>query len=164
MFVVVLPASFVFWAFFWHTNQIPSSQFPFANKMWPIAATFEAMFDRINSKGGGMQWVHQSINYSRIGWGIFSGLGLYGLFSLVRIPVLFFYGFVGGIGANPPDVITTFIGAYLSKTYFEKRFGLENWRKYTPVLLAGFSCGTGLIAMASIALALIAKSVNYLPF
>ena len=35
---------------------------------------------------------------------------------------------------------------------------------YTPVLLAGFACGTGLIAMASIALALIAKSVNYLPF
>ena len=34
----------------------------------------------------------------------------------------------------------------------------------TPVLLAGFSCGTGLIAMCSIALALIAKSVNYLPF
>ncbi len=164
MFFVVLPASFIFWAFFWHTNQIPSSQFPFANKMWPIAATFEAMFDRINSKGGGMQWVHQSINYSRIGWGIFSGLGLYGLFSLFRIPVLFFYGFIGGIGANPPDVITTFVGAYLSKTYFERRFGLENWRKYTPVLLAGFSCGTGLIAMASIALALIAKSVNYLPF
>ena len=164
MFVIVLPASFVFWAFFWHTNQIPSSQFPFANKMWPIAATFEAMFDKINAKSGGMQWVHLAINFPRIGLGIASGLLTYGLFSLLRIPVLFYYGFVGGVGANPPDVLMTFLGAWLSKHYFEKRFGIDNWRKYTPVLLAGFSCGTGLIAMASIALALIAKSVNYLPF
>ena len=62
------------------------------------------------------------------------------------------------------DTIPTFIGAWLGKRYFSKRFGMDNWHMYTPVLLAGFACGTGLIAMASIALALIAKSVNYLPF
>ncbi|HEV2473741.1 MAG TPA: hypothetical protein VGS41_13785, partial [Chthonomonadales bacterium] len=76
----------------------------------------------------------------------------------------FFYGFVGGVGAFPHDAIATFFGAWLGKRFFEKRFGIANWRMYTPVLLAGFSCGTGLISMAAIALALIAKSVNYLPF
>lgn len=164
MFFVVLPFSFIFWAFFWHTNQIPSSQFPFANKMWPISATFEAMFDKINAPGGAMQWVHQSISFPRIGIGLVSGLAVYSVFALFRLPVLFFYGFVGGAGANPPDVLMTFIGAWFGKKYMAARFGEDNWRKYTPVLLAGFSCGTGLIAMASIALALIAKSVNYLPF
>ena len=68
------------------------------------------------------------------------------------------------MGAWPSDIVPTFFGAWLSRRYFQKRFGVDQWRQYAPVLLAGFSCGTGLIAMASIALSLIAKSVNYLPF
>jgi len=161
---VVLPASFIFWAFFWHTSQIPSSQFPYANQFWPINATMQALFNTINQKHGGIPWVREAINYPRIGWGIGIGLGLYGIFSVFRWPLLFYYGFIGGAGAFPHYTIPTFIGAWLGKKYFEKRFGVANWTMYTPVLLAGFSCGTGLIAMASIALALIAKSVNYLPF
>jgi hypothetical protein len=164
MLPVMLGASFIFWAFFWHTSQIPSSQFPFAAKVWPIRATFQAMFNAINRKHGGLQWVHEAINFQRIAGGTAAGLALYGVFTLFRLPTLFFYGFIGGAGAFPQDTLATFIGAWLGKRYFEKRFGLENWRMYTPVLLAGFACGTGLIAMASIALALIAKSVNYLPF
>ena len=68
------------------------------------------------------------------------------------------------MGAWPSDIVPTFFGAWLSRRYFQKRLGVDQWRQYAPVLLAGFSCGTGLIAMASIALSLIAKSVNYLPF
>jgi hypothetical protein len=45
-----------------------------------------------------------------------------------------------------------------------RRYGAENWTKYAPVLLAGFSCGTGLVAMAAIALALIGKAVAKLPY
>lgn len=164
MLPVMLSASFVFWAFFWHTSQIPSSQFPFANKIWPIKATFQAMFNTINRKHGGMPWVHDAINYPRIAGGLVVGLLAYGLFRVFNISELIYYGFIGGIGAFPQNIIGTFIGAWLSQRYFEKRFGVGQWRMYSPVLLAGFSCGTGLIAMASIALALIAKSVNYLPF
>lgn len=165
MFPIIMVGSFLFWAFFWHTSQIPSSQHPYASKVWPIQATFQAMFNTINRKHGGVAWVKDSINYPRIGFGILGGLSLYGLFALLHIPALSYYGFIGGaVGAWPQDVLTMYIGAVLGKRYFEKRFGVENWRMYTPVLLAGFSCGTGLMAMAAIALALIAKSVNYLPF
>ncbi|MCW3099917.1 MAG: hypothetical protein JWL77_5535 [Chthonomonadaceae bacterium] len=164
MLVLILPASFIFWAFFWHTSQIPSAQHPYAQHFWPIHATFQAMFNTINKQSGGITWVKEAIDFKRILGGVVVGLGLYGAFGLFKIPVLVFYGFVGGSGAFPHDVIPTFIGAVLGRRYFAKRFGLDNWRMYTPVLLAGFSCGTGLVAMASIALALIAKSVNYLPF
>ena len=164
MFPVIMGASFMFWAFFWHTSQIPSSQHPYAAKVWPISATFQAMFNTINRSTDGIQWVKEAINGWRVAGGIGAGLGLYFVFGLFKLPGLFFYGFIGGSGAWPMDTIPTFFGAWLGKKYFEKRFGLDNWRMYTPVLLAGFSCGTGLIAMASIALALIAKSVNYLPF
>jgi hypothetical protein len=164
MLPVILTASFIFWAFFWHTSQIPSAQHPYANKFWPINATFEALFDKINSKDGSISWIKEAINYPRIAGGIVAGLAFYGLCGVFKIPTLFFYGFIGGSGAFPHYTIPTFFGAWLGRKYFVKRFGLDNWRMYTPVLLAGFSCGTGLIAMASIALALIAKSVNYLPF
>jgi hypothetical protein len=36
--------------------------------------------------------------------------------------------------------------------------------RYAPVLLAGFSCGTGLIALASISIALISRAVAKLPY
>ena len=164
MLPVILLASFIFWAFFWHTSQIPSAQHPFAAKVWPIHATFQAMFNTINRREGGISWIKEAINFQRIGSGVVAGLGLYGLFGVFKLPALFYYGFIGGSGAWPMDTIPTFLGAWLGRRYFAKRFGLENWQKYTPVLLAGFACGTGLIAMASIALALIAKSISYLPF
>jgi hypothetical protein len=164
MICILVPASFVFWAFFWHTSQIPSSQHPFASKFWPIRATFQALFNTINRKDGSIPWVKEAISYPRIGGGLAAGLLLFGLFKAFNLPILMYYGFIGGTGAYPHDVIPTFIGAWLGKNYFSKRFGIDNWRMYTPVLLAGFSCGVGLIAMAAISLALIAKSVNYLPF
>ncbi len=164
MLPIILVASFIFWAFFWHTSEIPSSAHPFAAKVWPIYATFSAMFNTINRHQGGIGWVKEAINFPRIGGGIVAGLALYGLFGLFKLPGLFYYGFIGGSGAWPMDTIPTFIGAWLGRRFFARRFGLDNWRMYTPVLLAGFACGTGLIAMASISLALIAKSVNYLPF
>ena len=164
MLPIMLIASFIFWAFFWHTSEIPSSAHPFAAKVWPIHATMAAMFNTINKQSGGVPWVKEAISFPRIGGGVVAGLALYGIFAFMKLPALFYYGFIGGSGAWPMETIPTFIGAWLGRRYFAKRFGLDNWRMYTPVLLAGFSCGTGLIAMASIALALIAKSVNYLPF
>jgi hypothetical protein len=164
MICILVPASFIFWAFFWHTSQIPSSQHPYASKFWPIRATFQALFNTINRKDGSIPWVKEAISYPRIGGGLAAGLLLFGLFKAFNFPILMYYGFIGGTGAYPHDVIPTFIGAWLGKTYFSKRFGIDSWRMYTPVLLAGFSCGVGLIAMAAISLALIAKSVNYLPF
>ncbi|NLI01624.1 MAG: peptide transporter [Chthonomonadales bacterium] len=161
---IFLTASFIFWGFFWHTGAIPSSQHPYAQRFWPLAATFQAMFQTIN-KPDGPKWVLEGINFTRIGWGIVTGLGLYGgMVYVLKLPQLLFYGMVGGVGAWPADIIPTFFGAWLGQRYFAKRFGLDQWRNYAPVLLAGFACGTGLIAMVSIALSLIAKSVNYLPF
>jgi hypothetical protein len=164
MLVVILSASFIFWAFLWHTSQIPSSQFPYAAKFWPINATFQAIFQQINLKHGAMAYVREAIDFKRIAYGFLAGMALFGLFRLFGWSTLTYYGFIGGSGAYPNYAIMTFIGAWLGKRYFAKRFGVTQWQMYTPVLLAGFACGTGLIAMASIALALIAKSVNYLPF
>lgn len=163
MLPLILITSFAYWGFLWHTTDIPSSQFPYAQKFWPIQAVIQAMWTQINAAGGAGSWVMKAIKYRYIGIGFGSGLVLYAITSLFRAP-LFFYGFIGGIGNFPHFTIPSFIGALLGRYYFAKRFGFERWNLYAPVLLAGFGCGTGLIGMAAISFALISKTVNYLPF
>jgi hypothetical protein len=97
-------------------------------------------------------------------WGGIASLGLYGVMAAFKLPILYFYGFAGGIGALPHYMIPQFMGALLGRYYFARRFGVEKWTRYAPVLLAGFSCGMGLMGMTAIALALISKSVSYLPY
>ncbi|MBM3277288.1 MAG: hypothetical protein FJY95_04305, partial [Candidatus Handelsmanbacteria bacterium] len=43
-------------------------------------------------------------------------------------------------------------------------FGEERWSSYAPILLAGYSCGVGLIGMTSIAVALISKAISQVVF
>jgi hypothetical protein len=57
-----------------------------------------------------------------------------------------------------------FAGAMLGRYYFAKRFGESKWKAYAPILLAGYSCGMGLIGMTSIAVALISKAVSQVVF
>lgn len=163
MLPLILFFSFIYWGFLWHTNDIPSSQFPYAQKFWPQFAVTTSIWTQINAPEGA-GWAKQAIKPYLIGWGGVTGMGLYALTLIFKWPLLFFYGLIGGTSALPHNTIPTFIGAMLSRYYFAKRFGVERWQLYTPVLLAGFACGMGLIGMAAIALALIQKTVNYLPF
>lgn len=163
MLPLILITSFVYWGFLWHTTEIPSPQFPYAQKMWPQSAVQMAIWTQINTKGGA-NWALAALKVPLIEGGFGLGLGLFFLTKLFNLPLLFFYGLIGGIGNMPHFTLPTFVGGMLGKYYFAKRFGVERWQMYAPVLIAGFSCGVGLIGMAAIALALISKTVNYLPF
>jgi len=163
MLPLILITSFVYWGFLWHTNDITSSQFPFAQKFWPLAAIQRSIFSQINVHGGAT-WAKDALKPHLIGLGTAFGVAFYALTLVFKWPLLFFYGFMGGITSLPHNTIPTFIGAILGRYYFARRLGVEKWQMYTPVLLAGFFCGSGLIGMAAIALALISKTVNYLPF
>jgi hypothetical protein len=167
--ILMLPtlfvASFLFWSFFWRASPIPSPMFPYAMNMWPYFAQMDAVWKQINRPESEMrELVLGALNLPRIGVGFLAGLGLYWLFSAFKMPLLLFYGLVGGVGQFPHYVLPRLLGAYLGMRYFRRRFGEENWVRYAPVLLAGFFCGLGLIGMFAIALALIAKSVSVLPF
>ncbi len=163
MFCIVMPASFAFWSFFWNSNAVPSAQFPFAQKMWPNAAAIGAVMQQINVTDT-ENWFKQAIRPAFIGYGTASGLLVYVVFTLFKWPMLCYYGFIGGLGLYPANTLPTLLGAWLGKRFFSKKYGVENWRKFAPVLLAGFACGTGLISMVSISLALISKAVAKLPY
>lgn len=162
MFPIVLIASFVFWSFFWQGPAFDGGTYPYAQKFWPFHAQTEAVWKQINLPGTGEAF--DALKPEIITAGTAAGLGIYGLFSLFKLPLLAFYGFAGGIGLWPANTIPQLLGALVGRRYFAKKYGAETWSAYAPVLLAGFSCGTGLMAMVSIALALIARSVGALPF
>lgn len=163
MLPLILLFSFVYWSFLWKSNPIPSAQFPYAQKMWPVSAVQTAIWSQINGHDGAT-WALNAIKPNLIAYGGIFGLAAFGITRLAGWPMLGYYGFMGGIGNLPHNSIPVFIGALLGRYYFARIMGRERWQLYTPVLLAGFACGTGLISMAAIALALIQKTVSYLPF
>ncbi len=164
MLPLILITSFLYWGFLWHTTDIPSAQFPFAQKMWPLSAVQTSIWTQLNAVGGKGAWVMNAVRPTYIAMGGAVGIALYFLTVLTKAPLLFYYGFMGGITNLPHNTIPMFVGALLSRFYFAKRIGAERWQMYAPVVLAGFACGTGLIGMLGIALALISKTINYLPF
>lgn len=162
---LMLVASFGYWAFLWYTSAIPSSQFPYAQMYWPVHVTYRVLWMSATTEGGkAVEQFVGAIRPSVIVPAAAGGLLAYGGLTALKVPVLFYYGAVSGVGHLMTQAIPNLVGALLGRYYFASRFGLSDWRRYTPVLLAGFSCGMGLIAMVAIALGLITKSVSFLPF
>ena len=163
MLPIMLGCSLLFWSFIWKLSPIPAASYPFAAKFWPVSAQQSALWMTANREGANNVLL-QSININYIG----AGAGLAALAYLATwaggISTLFFYGLINGTHALPAYAIPQFIGAMLGRYYFRKRYGEENWKAYTPVLVAGYYCGMGLIGMAAVALALLSKSVSRLPY
>ena len=96
--------------------------------------------------------------------GLAFGLVAYWLLDKLRMPVMLIYGVIRGLGYLPHFIFPQFLGAMLGRYYMRKRFGEENWRRWPPVLYAGFSCGMGLVAMLAIAISLVSQSITEMPF
>ena len=205
MLPLALVCSFLFWAFFWHIEAVPSATYPFTAKMWPLQATYQCLFMTATLAGGedaGQQWdaasarqrgaaedrvalfakdaeirngltserpvprnfLAQAIKPKFILLGVGVGFLLRICTNLLGLPHFFFYGMIGGLGAIPNAVIPMFAGALVGRRILARRFGAETWRRYTPVLAAGYACGVGLIGMLAVAFAMIAKTISSLPF
>jgi hypothetical protein len=163
MIPIMFICSFVFWSFIWRLSPIPSSVYPYASKMWPVAGQAQDLWYTVNRAGQGNALL-SAINPHYIAAGAITSFLLYGIVWLAGLPILLFYGLVNGLIAQPYGAIPLFLGAMLGRFYFEKRFGKENWRAFAPVLVAGYYCGMGLIGMGAVSIALLSKSISALPF
>lgn len=162
MLPIVFISSFLFWWFFWRMNQIPSDQFPFVARTWPVAARQAYLIFTANVTEDSL--LLQALKPGIIVGATVAGLCLYGGLSVVKMPVIFFYGLVGGIGQPLHIALPLLLGACMSRYYFSRKFPEQQWYRSVPVLAAGFSCGMGLAGMTSAALALIAQCTRMLPF
>ena len=163
MLPIMLGCSLLFWSFIWKLSPIPAAQYPFAAKFWPVSAQQSALWMTAN-RAGEDNLLLKAINTNYIGAGAGVAVLAYGATLAGGLSTLFFYGLVNGTHTLPAYALPQFLGAMLGRYYFQKRYGSENWKAFTPVLVAGYYCGMGLIGMAAVALALLSKSVSRLPF
>ncbi len=97
-------------------------------------------------------------------FGLGFGVSVYALLSVFGMPTLLLFGFVRGLGQGTPAGLTfEVIGALVGRYYFRRVFGAM-WMKYTPVLLAGYACGMGLVAMVGMSIAILNKMMAPLVF
>jgi len=162
LYPIILLSSILFMNFIWKLDQIPSSAYPYAQKMWKLQAANQCIM--LSSTLGDYSMFEEAFNWTYLGAGTVFGGVLFGLMSLVGAPVMLTYGVVRGLGQSLPHaVIPQFIGALIGHFYFRKRLGLK-WRQYIPVVAAGFSCGMGLITTLGVGITFLSKAVIKLPF
>ena len=162
MFPIIAVSSFGFWWIFWHMNQIPSDQFPFAARTWPVAARQAYLIFTANAEGHSL--LLDALKPEVIGGAALAGLAAYAGLSLAGLPVIFFYGMVAGVGQPLHVGLAMLAGALFSRYYFARKFGRDVWYRRVPVVAAGFACGMGLAGMTAVALAIIAQCTRQLPF
>jgi len=163
MLPIMLVCSFLFWSFIWRLAPIPSANYPYASKFWPAHAQQQALWWTAN-RSRDNNVLLRSVNPTFIGIGAGAAAFSYLAIAVSGLPMLLFYGLISGTYAMPAFAIPMLTGALLGRYYFQKRYGAENWRAFTPVLVAGYYCGMGLIGMAAVSLALLSKSVSRLPY
>jgi len=159
---VMLFCSFLFWSFMWSLAPIPSQAYPYAQKMWYLTALRQALWYTATTEGN--QLFLQAIHWDFITYGFVFSVGLYAILSGLGLPTMLVYGLIRGSQTIPHDIFPEVIGAFISRYYLEKRFGKRRWKQYATVLMAGFSCGMGLIGMGCVAIAMISKSVTHAPY
>ena len=162
IFPLLLVTSVLFCSFLWKLNQIPSSAYPFAAKMWGIQAYWQCLWATGTRTGNSL--LFEAIKPGYIAMGLGTGLALYWITILFKWPLFLFYGILTGIGAWPHNQVLLFVGALLGRYVLQPKFGRDTWRKYVPVLTAGATCGLGLTGMLAIGFTLISKSVIQLPY
>jgi hypothetical protein len=162
VFPVVMIASLLFSQFIWRLAPIPSSAYPFAQELWHLQALNSLLMQTATLEGNSLFF--QALNWIYVGSGTLLGVAIYLVLTLFGLPVMLVYGLVRGLGQSTPHgLILEVIGALLGRFFFLRRYGAM-WRQYAPVLLAGFSCGMGLMGMFAMGLTLILKSLARLPY
>ncbi len=162
VFPVVMISSLLFSQFIWRLAPIPSANYPYAQELWHLQALNSFLMQTSTLEGNSMFFQALKTSYVTAGAGF--GLIIYGILVLLGLPVMLVYGVVRGLGQTTPHgMILEVAGALLGRFFFMKRYGTI-WRQYAPVLLAGFSCGMGLMGMFAMGFTLIMKSLGRLAY
>ena len=154
--------SFVFYQLIWKLSPIPSVNYPFAQKMWHLQALQSGLWLTSTTTGNSLFRKAFYPPYV-VGGFLFTSVS-FTILTLLKAPTMLVYGFAGGLGTMPHYVFPTAVGVLLSRFYFEKKHGAKKWKQYAAVLNAGYACGMGLVAMGSMSVNLISKSVSQLPY
>jgi hypothetical protein len=159
---IILVSSMVFAQFIWSLNPIPGPEYPYAERMWELQAGNKSII--YTSTLGRFSTFEQAFRPDYLLVGALVCFGLFFGLNALAVPSMTFYGLIRGLNQTFPHVVLTqFIGALIGRFYFQRKMGLK-WREYVPVVMAGFSCGMGLITVFGVGLNFLSKAVIKIPF
>ena len=159
---IIIIATFGFSSFIWGLAEIPSYVYPYTQEMWDLEAKNACLL--YSSTLGEYSPFEKALSATKVAAGFGAGMVVYWVLAAFNSPILLFYGLIRGIGSTLPHVvIPQFIGAVIGRYYFQRKFGSE-WRKFVPVLGAGFFVGGGLVSMLCIGIVFLFKSASSLPY
>lgn len=152
---IIIVASLLFSELLWRMAEVPSEAYPYAQKMWDLQAKMACLTYSSTMEGGSLFF--EAWNWGKFGIGVGVGVIGYVILLIFGMPTLIIYGLVRGLGQGTPALFAfELIGALLGRFYFRRKFG-SMWMKYVPVLLAGYACGMGLVAMVGMSFAILNK-------
>ena len=168
---VLFVLSFLFWSFIWHSNPVPSASFPYAQKFWQLESKNRVLLysaTSVDQNGHRKPLADtefgKALKPAYVGSGFVLITGAFIALSSLNLPIMLVYGLVRGFGGLPHGMILEVVGALLSRYYFQKKFGEQNFIRMSATLYAGYLTGVGLVGMATIALQLIYSAVSPTPF
>ena len=159
---IVVLCSLLYWQFIWRLAPVPSVNYPYAQKMWHLAALQRGLW--LTATLTGRSLFHRAFKWPLVVGGFGFGVIAYSILSLLRLPTLLVYGIVRGLGTQPHFIFPEVVGALVSQFYLGPRFGMRRWKQYATVLSAGYACGMGLVGMGAVAFALIGQAVSQMPY
>ncbi len=155
---IVIVASFMSSEILWRMAPIPSSAYPYTERMWELQLRQQCIM-LTSTLEGGSQFL-EAIHFEYAGWGLVSGSLLFAVLSMFGLPMMLVYGAVWGLNqSNPGALFCTMAGACTAKFYF-KRIYKDMWLKYMMVVMAGFGCGMGVTSMISMAFNVISRMLK----
>jgi NO-binding membrane sensor protein with MHYT domain len=155
-------ASLLFSQYIWRLAPIPSSQYPYAQELWHLQALNTLLLQSATLEGDSPFFQALNVDYMTLGLGL--GVVTYWGLAALNLPIMLIYGVTRGLGQSTPHgIFLEIIGAFLGRYLFLKKYGVA-WRQYAPVLLAGFSCGMGLMGMLAMGFTLIMRSLRSLAY
>jgi hypothetical protein len=162
LYPIILISSIFFANFIWGLAEVPSVVYPYADRMWELQAQNQSIM--YSATLGDYSIFDEAFSWSYLATGTAFGVLLFGVLTQIGLPIFFIYGVVRGLGQSMPHaIIPQFIGALIGRYYFQKKLGLK-WRQYIPVVMAGFSCGAGLITTVGVGVTFLSKAVIPIPY
>lgn len=159
---IILVGSLMFAHFIWGLGAVPGPAYAYASEWWEVTAAQQAVV--FSSTLGGFTEFEKALDPTIITAGLLVGGVAFAGLAWLGAPTFLTYGIVRGLNQTLPyAVLPQFLGAVIGRYYFQKRLGLK-WRQYIPVVMAGFSCGMGLVGTLGVGFTFLAKSVFKLPY
>ncbi len=155
---IIVIASLVTSEILWRMAPIPSSAYPWTEKMWELQLrNFCLMLT--STQEGGSQFL-EALHFDYAVWGFASGSALFFILSSLGMPIMLIFGAVWGLAQSSPGAIfCTMAGALVGRFFFKPKFK-DMWLKYMVVIMAGFGCGMGITSMIAMSFNVISRMLK----